>query len=146
MSLDNLVGRTLETIDPDASVIKRLLSSAERNIADAHVMEISNENRFDAAYKAIMQLSNTALQANGYRTLTSKPGHHMTMIQVLSQTISLDSQTVIVLDALRKQRNVADYSGDTVPVSAVDECVKYAKSLLHDVKHWLEENKPDLIE
>jgi len=84
MSLDNLVGRTLETIEPDASVIKRLLSSAERNIADAHVMQISSENRFDAAYKAIMQLSNAALQANGFRTLTSKPGHHMTMIQVLS--------------------------------------------------------------
>jgi hypothetical protein len=50
MSLDNLVGRTLEIIKPDASVIKRLLSSAERNIADAHVMEISPENRFDAAY------------------------------------------------------------------------------------------------
>ena len=26
--------------------------------------------------------------------------------------------TVIVLDALRKQRNVADYSGDIVPASA----------------------------
>ena len=66
-------------------------------------MEISAENRFDAAYKAIMQLSNAALQANGFRTLTSKPGHHMTMIHVLSQTIDLDKQTVIVLDALRKQ-------------------------------------------
>jgi len=102
MSLDNLVGRTLEAIEPDASVIKRLLSSAERNISDAHVIEISSENRFDAAYKAIMQLTNAALQANGFRTLTSKPGHHMTMIQVLSQTIGLDKQTVIVLDALRK--------------------------------------------
>ncbi|MGD8619733.1 MAG: DNA-binding protein, partial [Gammaproteobacteria bacterium] len=114
MSLDNLVWVTLEKIEPDATVIKRLLSSAHRNIADAHVMEISAENRFDAAYKAIMQLSNAALQANGFRTLTSKPGHHMTMIQVLSQTIDLDKQTVIVLDALRKQRNVADYSGDIV--------------------------------
>ena len=64
MSLDNLVGRTLDRIDPDASVIKRLISSAERNIADAHVVEISAENRFDAAYKAIMQLANAALQAN----------------------------------------------------------------------------------
>jgi len=58
MSLDNLVGRTLEKIEPDISVIKRLLSSAERNTADARVMEISSENRFDAAYKAIMRLSN----------------------------------------------------------------------------------------
>lgn len=71
MSLENLVGRTLEKIDPDASAIKRLLSSAERNIADSHVMEISSENRFDVAYKAIMQLANAALQANGYRTLVA---------------------------------------------------------------------------
>jgi len=89
-------------------MIGRLLSAAKLNIADAHVKEISAENRFDAAYKAIMQLANTALQANGFRTLTSKPGHHMTMIQTLTQTIGLDKQQVIVLDALRKQRNVAD--------------------------------------
>ncbi|MCP4272103.1 MAG: DNA-binding protein, partial [Gammaproteobacteria bacterium] len=61
MSLDNLVGRSLEKLEPDKSVINRLLSAAERNISDAHVMEISSENRFDAAYKAIMQLSNAAL-------------------------------------------------------------------------------------
>lgn len=145
MSLDNLVGISLDKVEADASVIKRLLASAERNITDSHVMEISSENRFDAAYKAIMQLSNAALQANGFRTLTSKPGHHMTMIQVLSQTIGLDKETVIVLDALRKQRNVADYSGDIVPASAVDECVKHAENLLHDVNHWLKKNKPELI-
>ena len=145
MSLDNLLGKTLEKIEVDAGAIKRLLSAAERNIADSHVMEISPENRFDAAYKAIMQLSNAALQANGYRTLTSKPGHHMTMIQVLSQTIDLDKQTVIVLDALRKQRNVADYTGDIVPASAVVECTKHAESLLQDVVAWLKQNKPELI-
>ena len=64
MSLDNLVGISLDKVGADASVIKRLLASAERNIADSHVMEISSENRFDAAYKAIMQLANAALQAN----------------------------------------------------------------------------------
>ncbi len=142
MGLDNLVGKTLDKIEPDPAVIKRLLSSAERNIADAHVMAISTENR---AYKAIMQLSNVALQANGYRTLTNKPGHHMTMIQGLNQTIGLDKKTVIILDALRKQRNVADYSGDIVPASAVDECITHAEHLLHDVSHWLKENKPGLI-
>ena len=90
MGLDNLVGTSLEKVEPDGTVIKRLLLAAERNIADSHIMEVSSENRFDAAYKAIMQLSNAALQANGYRTLTSRPGHHATMIQILSQTISLD--------------------------------------------------------
>ncbi|MCO6412317.1 MAG: DNA-binding protein [Thiogranum sp.] len=145
MSLTNLVGISLEKVTPDAAAIGRLLSAAKRNIADAHVREISAENRFDAAYKAIMQLANAALQANGFRTLTSKPGHHMTMIQTLSQTVGLDRQTVIVLDALRKQRNVADYSGDIVPASAVEECVSHAAALLETVAGWLKVKKPELL-
>lgn len=68
MSLENLVGRSLEKIEPNTIAIGKLLSAAERNLMDSQVMEISSENRFDAAYKAIMQLSNAALQANGYRT------------------------------------------------------------------------------
>ena len=70
----------------------------------------------------------------------------MTMIQSLTQTISLDNRTVIVLDALRKQRNVADYSGDIIPVSAVDEAISHAESLLVVLRDWLKENKPELIE
>lgn len=145
MSLDNLVGVSLEKIQPDGSIIRRLLSAAERNIADAHVMDISAESRLDAAYRAILQLSSAALQANGYRTLTSKPGHHMTMIQVLSQTIGLDKQTIIVLDALRKQRNANDYTGHSVPASAVEECVRHAENLLVEVKGWLEMNRIELL-
>ena len=33
-----------------------------------------------------------------------------------------------------------------VPASAVDECVKHAENLLHDVNNWLNENKPELFE
>ncbi len=145
MSLDNLVGKTLEKIEPDSAAINRLLKSADRNIQDAHVREVSTENRFDAAYKAIMQLANAALQAKGYRTLTSKPGHHMTMIQSLPKTIGLDSDIVVVLDALRKQRNVADYSGDIVPESAMKECLSCAENLSHDVSEWIKKHKPDLL-
>lgn len=135
MTLDNLIGKTLEVIAPDQATISRLLAAATRNIADAKIPALSPENRFDAAYKAIMQSANAALQANGYRTLTSKPGHHQTMLQTLPKTVGLDVDTVIVLDSLRKQRNVADYSGDIVPESAVKECIKQAESLLGIVKN-----------
>lgn len=145
MSLDNLLGILLEKIDVEPDNIRRLLAAAKRNIADAYVTTISLENRFDVAYKAIMQLANAALQANGYRTLTSKPGHHMTMIQTLSLSIALDKQMIIVLDALRKQRNVNDYSGDIVPESTVTECIIYAESLLQKVFSWLKKNKPELL-
>ena len=146
MGLDKLVGVTLDRIAPDASVIKRLISAAERNTADACVTDISAESRFDIAYKAIMQLANVALQANGYRTMTGKPGHHMTMIQSLSQTVDLDSRIVMVLDTLRKQRNVSDYSGDIIPESAADECISQARNLLNIIRNWLKVNKPELIE
>jgi hypothetical protein len=54
MSLSNLVGIMLENITPYSAMISRLLIAAERNIADAKIKQISAENRFDAAYKAIL--------------------------------------------------------------------------------------------
>ena len=87
MTLDNLIGKLLERIEPDPIAVQRLLDAAERNIVDAKLIQLSNENRFDVAYKAIMQLANAALQASGFRTLTSKPGHHQTMIQSLVKTV-----------------------------------------------------------
>ncbi|WP_039912274.1 hypothetical protein [Cellvibrio mixtus] len=142
MTLDNLLGISLETIEPDSLTIRRLLEAAKRNIHDSHLSGLSNENRFDAAYKAIMQIANAALQTRGFRTLTSKPGHHQTMIQSLVKTLDVDFETVIVLDALRKQRNVADYSGDVVTDAAVKECITQAELLLSMVS---EKCKPDVL-
>lgn len=137
MTLDNLVGKTLEQINIDQRTIKQLIAAAKRNIADAKIEVISAENRFDAGYKAIMQIASAALHANGYRTLTSKPGHHQTMIQTLSKTLGIDNNTVIILDAMRKQRNIADYSGDIVPESAVKDCIEQAENLLKHFNSWL---------
>ncbi len=111
----------------------------------SQLLELSEENRFDTAYKAVMQLAILALHANGYRTLTSKPGHHQIAIQSLPQTVGLKMDQVIVLDALRKQRNLLDYSGDLVPESAVQECVASAKALIIHIEAWLRANRPELI-
>lgn len=62
MTLDNLIGTTLERISPDSAQIARLMQAAARNIQDAELPGLSNENRFDVAYKAIMQLANAALR------------------------------------------------------------------------------------
>ena len=101
MTLKNLLGLSLDAVAPDKAHIGKLLAAAERNIADAKLQGLSTENRFDAAYKAIMQLSMVALNANGYRTMTSKPGHHQTAIQTLPTSVGLAPAKVIVLDALR---------------------------------------------
>lgn len=71
-----------------------------------------------------------ALSAKGYRTSTSQPGHHQTAIQTLPLTLAVSSTTVIVLDALRKQRNLTDYTGDAVNDALLAECITQAESLL----------------
>lgn len=129
MTLDNLVGMSLEIITPDPLTIRRLLEAAQRNMQDARIIQLSNENRFDAAYKAIMQMANAVLQSKGFRTLTSKPGHHQTMIQTLPKTLEIPHTQMLILDALRKQRNVADYSGDLVTDAVVNECILQAETL-----------------
>lgn len=144
MTLQNLLGISLDAVAPDKAQLAKLLAAAERNIADAQIPGLSPENRFDAAYKAIMQAAVVALNANGYRTLTSKPGHHQTALQTLPQTVGYPQAKVIVLDALRKQRNLADYSGDLVSDAAVAQCLASAQELVAHVRAWLAHNRPDL--
>ncbi len=56
MSLSNLqaIGR-LQAQPPDPPAMAKLLQAARQNLADARVQQISASNRFDAAYKCIMQ-------------------------------------------------------------------------------------------
>ena len=144
MTLTNLLGISLDVIPPDKALVAKLLAAAQRNIADAQLPGLSAENRFDAAYKAIMQSAMVALHANGYRTLTSKPGHHQTAIQTLPTSVGLPQAKVIMLDALRKQRNLSDYSGDLIPDSAAAECLASAIDLLAHVRAWIKAHRPDL--
>ena len=146
MSLANLLKTNqLQVHSPSKEAVQRLLEAAKRNLADAHIVAVSGENRFDAAYKCIMQCAMVALWVNGYRTSTSQPGHHQTAIQTLPTTIGLPQSTVIILDSLRKQRNVSDYEGDPISDQAVIECIKQAEKLYQDVLDWINKNRSDLI-
>ena len=146
MSLDNLLKiKQLQLHNPSKEALLRLLDAAKRNIADAHIEVVSGENRFDAAYKSIMQCAMLGLWLNGYRTSTSQPGHHQTAIQTLPTTIGLSQTTVIILDGLRKQRNVSDYEGDPISDQAIKECIKQAEQLYVCLSEWIAKNRPDLV-
>ena len=145
MSLENLLKtKQLQPHNPTREAVLRLLQAAARNIADARIEEVSLDTRFDAAYKAIMQCAMVALWVNRYRTSTSQPGHHQTAIQALPLTLGIEHSTVIVLDALRKQRNVSDYEGDPISEQVLVECIKQAAQLYTVVKSWIATNRPDL--
>lgn len=146
MTLENLQAiHRLQAFEATPGGVLRLLASAGRNLVDAHLIELSNDNRFDAAYKTIMQCAMVGLWANGFRTVTSQPGHHQTALQTLPKTLGLDADTTIVLDALRKQRNLNDYEGDPVTDAVVRECLAQAEALLAHTRQWLQSHRPDLL-
>ena len=137
INLQNLVGISLDSIKVDHFMIRRLIEAAQSSLKDAKLKSLSNEGRFDLAYKAIMQSAKAALQAKGYRVLTSKPGHHQIMLQALPLTIGLDKASLILLDHLRKQRNAIDYSGDLVSDALTTEAITQAETLLNLVQTLL---------
>ena len=99
MTLENLLKtRQLKAHRPQLAEIRQLLDAAARNLRDSAATNISAENRFDAAYKTIMQAALAALIANGYTPDKKSPGHHAVTIQTLTKTVGLEPDRVIVLD------------------------------------------------
>lgn len=125
--------------------MQRLLAAIERNLADAAVAHISDETRFDAAYKAVMQCALVAMLAAGYRPSTSEPGHHQTMIQSLPLTLGVANDVWVVLDALRKQRNANDYTGQPITPALVEECIDQARALRQQLQALLASQHPALL-
>lgn len=146
MTLQNLlrIGRLKEHA-ATAQEVQRLLVAIDRNLADADVTTISDETRFDAAYKAVMQCALVAMMVSGFRPATSEPGHHQTMIQSLPLTLGTPSEVWVVLDALRRQRNANDYTGQPITPAVTTECIVQAKGLRLELQIRLAAQHPDLL-
>lgn len=145
MTLENLLKTgQLKAHEADAKELRRLLDAARRNLRDSAATNISPENRFDAAYKAVMQSALVALMANGLIPDNKRPGHHAVAIQSLPKAIGIAAERVAVLDVLRRKRNLSDYTGEDIDEGSVAECRAEAERLLGEVDAWLKQKRPDL--
>lgn len=135
MNLPNLVqhGR-LERCVPNAVDVERLLRAARQSLSDAGCEQITAPTRFDAAYEAIMQAAIAALLAIGYRTTSSRGGHHTIAIQSLAVTIALDRERLSELDRYRRRRNANDYYGEPIDVASAQACAAAAARLLKEAE------------
>jgi hypothetical protein len=119
----------LDKVPFSAALLQKMLTTARTRLQDAQRTDNSLETRFDCAYTAIRAVADAALLAQGWRTSTSKPGHHQTTLQCLVHTLGVSPATVRVLDALRKQRNLSDDDGELVTDQALHECLQQADTL-----------------
>lgn len=131
MTLENLlqIGK-LKPHEASQEELRRLLAAARRNLKDAQLAGLSAESRFDIAYKAVMQCALLAMMAHGYRPSTNEPGHHALVIQSLPKTLGISAGEMVVLDALRKKRNLNDYSGEGISETEAESCLRAARRLI----------------
>jgi hypothetical protein len=134
MTSENLINLQsiglLEAVPFSADLLEKMLNVAHSRLQDAQRTDNSMETRFDCAYTAIRAVADAALLKQGFRTSTSKPGHHQTTLQCLVHTLGVEPATVRVLDSLRKQRNLIDYDGELITDSLLKECLYQAQALL----------------
>lgn len=130
----------LDPVPLSVDLVKRMLLSAKQRLRDAEFTQNSPETRFDCAYTAIRVVADIGLHLNGFRTSTSKPGHHQTAVQCLLHTLGVDAATVRILDGLRKQRNLSDYDGEMVTEAALQECLRQAQAIVTRVDSVLKEH------
>ena len=62
MTLQNLLGISLDAVAPERAQVARMLAAAERKLVDVRLAGLSPETRFDVGYKAGM--STIALAAS----------------------------------------------------------------------------------
>lgn len=127
----------LDPVPLSVELVKRMLLSARQRLRDAEFPQNSPETRFDCAYTAIRVVADIGLHLNGFRTSTSKPGHHQTAVQCLAHTLGVDAATVRILDGLRKQRNLSDYDGEMVSDAALQECLRQAQAIMNRIDSTL---------
>ncbi len=127
----------LDAVPFSAELLEKMLNVAQSRLQDALRIDNSMETRFDCAYTAIRAVADAALLKQGYRTSTSKPGHHQTTLQCLVHTLGVEPATVRILDSLRKQRNLVDYDGELITDALLKECLEQAEALLAEATERL---------
>jgi hypothetical protein len=133
--LENLArSGQLAEVPESPELARRIMDAARVRLRDAGLRANSAQTRFDCAYGAIRSAADVGLLLAGYRTPTNRPGHHQTAIRSLAHTLQLDPAVVRVLDALRKQRNAADYDGEPVTDAALEACMRHATDLVERVE------------
>jgi len=55
MTLQNLLGISLDAVAPERAQVARMLAAVERNLSDAQLSGLSAEGRFDVSYNAILR-------------------------------------------------------------------------------------------
>lgn len=129
--LDNLCGpgKSLRAEPPDKTEFDGLKRSGRKRLADAQVVSISLEGRFDLAYNAAHALCLASLRRLGYRA-----ENRYIVFQVLPHTLRLGPEVWRLLAKCHEVLNLSEYEGDLnvderLLADLIDACKAVAAAL-----------------
>ncbi|MEK6212094.1 MAG: hypothetical protein AABM64_17290 [Pseudomonadota bacterium] len=129
--LDNLCGpgKSLRGELPDKKEFDGLKRSGRKRLADAQMVSVSLEGRFDLAYNAAHALCLAALRRLGYRA-----ENRYIVFQVLPHTLRLGPEVWRLLAKCHEVRNLGEYEGDLnvderLLADLIDACKAVAAAL-----------------
>lgn len=128
--------------------INDLKKIVEREVGDASVEAISNDRRFACSYNAALQLGHIVLAAAGYRTNTTKSGHHKSTFEATELILAAPeaSRWVAHFEVCRRKRNALDYSvSGSINAGEVSDIQNAVLEFRTFVEAWLAKNYPALI-
>jgi len=123
--------------------IGNLLTTAERDLADSRVEQVSLDGRFASAYNAALSLATIPLYCAGYRTARH---HHLTTFDVLPVVMERQMQELAdYFQTCRAKRHRVQYDrAGEVSERDVHELIESIESFTEQVKEWLRTNHPEL--
>ena len=124
--------------------IGNLLATAERDLADARVEQVSLDGRFARAYNAALSLATIPLYCAGYRTARH---HHLTTFEALTLVLGKQMQELAdYFQTCRAKRHRLQYDrAGEVSERDLHELIESVESFTEQVKEWLRTNHPDLL-
>jgi hypothetical protein len=121
-----------------------LRAAVERNLKDAGIELLSDDNRFGIAYQAALLVARIAIACAGYRV--KGQGAHHTTFEVVPLVLGTKYQPLAdYLDLCRRKRNDIAYDCEGV-VSSVDveQLINAATKFASDVEAWIAKHHPAL--
>lgn len=122
--------------------LDELRAAVARNLKDAAIEELSDDNRFGIAYQATLLIAKMAVACAGYRVKGS--GAHHTTFEVIPLALGSRFQaTADYLDVCRRKRNDIAYDSEgVVSTQDVIDLVNKTNEFRHDVDAWIASHHP----
>lgn len=119
------------------SELDELRGVVARNLSDAAIEELSDDNRFGLAYEAGLLLAKMVVTKAGYRIRGS--GGHQTMLEALELAMGVEvHQMARYLDQCRRKRNTLSYDMSLVASSKeADELLEEVHGFKRQVERWI---------